>query len=155
MRIIVRMSSQRSGMRTHTGNQEINIFFIGLSVQARWGGSFELLLKWFWPLNPQLEFFKDIFYFLTHIFDEKKSAQIRPKMAPIARTTSRVGEIWSQIVFLIFWKIQYPDSGYFQLRFSSQNLDLVAIVMARLLEVFVVRSFTCTNLSLRLETLWC
>ena len=26
---------QRSGMRTHTGNQEINIFFIGLSVQAR------------------------------------------------------------------------------------------------------------------------
>ena len=61
---------------------------------------------------------------MTHIFDEKKSAQIRLKIAPIARTTSRVGQIWSQIVFLIFWKIQYPDSGYFQLRFSSQNLDV-------------------------------
>ena len=61
---------------------------------------------------------------MTHILNEKKSAQIRLKIAPIARATSRVGQIWSQIVFLIFWKIQYPDSGYFQLRFSSQNLDI-------------------------------
>ena len=61
---------------------------------------------------------------MIHIFDEKKSAQIRLKLAPIARRTSRVGQIWSQIVFLIFWKIQYPDSRYFQLRFSSQNLDV-------------------------------
>ena len=72
---------------------------------------------------------------MTHIFDEKKSAQIRLKIAPIARTTSRVGQIWSQIVFLIFWKIQYPDSGYFQLRFSSQNLDVMHMQWANAMEI--------------------
>ena len=41
---------------------------------------------------------------MNHILNEKKSAQIRLKIAPIARTTSRVGQIWSQIVFLIFLK---------------------------------------------------
>ena len=54
-------------------------------------------------------FLNSFFYFLTHIFDEKKSAQIRLKIAPIARTTSRAGQIWPQIIFLIFWKIQYLE----------------------------------------------
>ena len=62
---------------------------------------------------------------MIHIFDEKKSAQIRLKIAPIARTTSRVGQIWPQIIFLIFWKVQYPDSGCLQGHFSSHNLDLL------------------------------
>ena len=61
---------------------------------------------------------------MTHIFDEKKSAQIRLKIAPIAWTTSRVGQIWPQIVFLVFWKIQYLDSGCLQGHFSSHNLEL-------------------------------
>ena len=61
---------------------------------------------------------------MTHIFDEKKSAQIRLKIAPIAWTTSRVGQIWPQIMFLIFWKIQYLDSGCLQGHFSSHNLEI-------------------------------
>ena len=70
---------QRSGMRTHTGNQEINIFFIGLSVQARWGGSFELLLTWFWPLDRPLEFFKFFFLFSDPHFRRKKKCSDSPE----------------------------------------------------------------------------
>jgi len=63
-------------------------------------------------LDPLLEFFEIFFYFLAHIFDEKKSAQIRLKIAPIARTTSRVGQIWSQIVFMICEKLS-SGGGWF------------------------------------------
>ena len=70
---------QRSGMRTHTGNQEINIFFISLSVQARWGGSFELLLTWFWPLDQPLEFFKIFFLFSDPHFRRKKKCSDSPE----------------------------------------------------------------------------
>jgi len=55
---------------------------------------------------------KSFFYFLAHIFDKKKSAQIRLKITPIARTTSRVGEIWSQIFFLFFEKLS-SGGGWF------------------------------------------
>ena len=37
----------------------------------------------------------------------KKGAQIRLKIAPIAQMTSRVCQIWSQIVFLICLKIDF------------------------------------------------
>jgi len=74
------------------------LFYINLDV------NFPNLQSEFEKLkSPGLQnFLKSFFHFLTHIFDEKKSARIHLKITPIAWTTSRVGQIWPQIVFLFF-----------------------------------------------------
>ena len=89
---------------------KIKCFFIGLSLQAWRGGSFELLFYNIWPLESAIRIVLNLFFNLWTTFSTKqKSAQIRLKIAPIARTTSRAGQIWPQIIFLIFWKIQYLE----------------------------------------------
>ena len=54
---------------------------------------------------PAVRIFSNLFLNLLLTFStEKKSAQNRLKIAPMAWTTSRVGQIWCQIDFLIFLK---------------------------------------------------
>jgi len=91
------LTFQGSRMKSAVGSTESADVFIGVSHQAFYCGSFDVKKTTFRLLDQQLEFFETFFHFLAHIFDEKKSAQNRLKLAPIARTTSR---FWGEKVTL-------------------------------------------------------
>ena len=77
--------------------------------QAHQGASFCAIKMNFHRWNLPLEIFEVFFLINCSHFRRKKSARNRLIMSPIAWTTSRVCQIWSQIAFLVF--VENDDSS--------------------------------------------
>ena len=90
-------------MKPQTPRTKNRFFFIGPSHGEFYGGSF--LLSGQKDLPTGISLFIDPTAVVTEFSlygRQKKSSQISLKMVPIAWTTSRVDQIWSQIKKLIF-----------------------------------------------------
>ena len=76
---------------------------IGASLRTHHGGSFLLIDKKDPVVGNDLFLAQQVeFQQISQLNVEKKSAQILTKPSPIAWKWSRVGQIWSQIVFSFF-----------------------------------------------------
>ena len=114
---------QGSAMKSGVGSTENSIFFYQLilcsfSMRIRWCKENKLLTVEF----AVGIFLKSFFIYLTHIFGEKKSAQISILSTAIDRKTMFPVDWCTQIVFLIFRKIEFLDSDASNATFHRKTL---------------------------------